>query len=143
MDHKTTASLSPVVQLFRRSWQVYREHMATLMATCVAAMLVPVVALVPVAAAGYLMWRWVPGAQLIALGAGVILAVVVALWAGNWGAAAFLTAVSEPSCGFKEAFKRAKPLVLAHIWLGALTGLIIAGGYMLFVIPGIVFSVWF
>lgn len=62
-----------------------------------------------------------------------------------WGQAAMLFAVkdSEENIGIKEAYRRGWHKIGSVFWVGLLSGIIVFGGYLLLVIPGIIFGVWF
>lgn len=47
------------------------------------------------------------------------------------------------SLGIGENFRRATPLVLPTMLVGILTGLAVVSGIILFIIPGIIFAIWF
>jgi Flp pilus assembly protein TadD len=84
-----------------------------------------------------------PDLKAVIMVVSMLLALVGAVWLGNWGMSAFLTAIADEQCGIKEAFRQARPKILAHVWLGVLTGLIVTGAHLLLVIPGVIFAVWF
>ena len=62
-----------------------------------------------------------------------------------WGQVSLLCAVSakEEKIGIKEAFRRGWKKLRSFYWLSALMSLIIFGGFLLLIIPGIVFAIWF
>lgn len=143
MDNKPSGELAPIGALLRNAWEIYRGRMWTLIAVGLAAVILPVLALVPFIALGYFVSQSMPDFQQIIMAANFLLGMVGAVWLGNWGVSAFLIAVSDQQAGIKEVFIKAKPKVLGHIWLGVLTGLIVMGGYLLLIVPGIIFAVWF
>lgn len=55
---------------------------------------------------------------------------------------ALLSAVADPIT-VKEAYRRSAGLLIPYLFIGLLSGLIIMGGFILLVIPGILFSLWF
>lgn len=61
------------------------------------------------------------------------------------GQAAILFAIkdSEENIGVKESYKRGWRKIGSIFWVGLLSGIIVMGGYLLFIIPGIIFAVWF
>jgi tetratricopeptide (TPR) repeat protein len=143
MDNKPSEELAPIGELFRKAWEIYRGRMWTLIAVGLAAVILPVLALGPFFVLGHFTSQSVPDFQQIIMVGTFLLGMVVAVWLGNWGVSAFLIAIVDQQSSIKEAFIKAKPKVPAHIWLGVLTGLIVMGGYLLLLIPGIIFAVWF
>lgn len=61
------------------------------------------------------------------------------------GSAAAILAIANPGAHptIMSAYKPAIPLFFPFLWLGVLVSLIMLGGFVLLVIPGIIFSVWF
>jgi len=43
----------------------------------------------------------------------------------------------------KEAYKKGLKIFLSYLWLYFLLTIIVVGGFLLFIIPGIIFSIWF
>ncbi len=60
-----------------------------------------------------------------------------------WGMAALTFATADENLGIGEALGKAWSEIWAFIWAGFLVVFIITGGFLLFVIPGILFLVWF
>lgn len=84
---------------------------------------------------------------------GTILAVVVvgivfmigAVYISLWSQVALFQAIINAGerIGFKEAFKRSRSKIGAFFWVSLLESLVVAGGFILLIIPGIIFAVWF
>lgn len=70
-----------------------------------------------------------------------IIAFVVNLWASI----ALLYAVKErdQKIGIKESFTKGWSKILSYWWISILAGLITMVGFLLFIIPGIIFGLWF
>ena len=62
--------------------------------------------------------------------------------AGVWSGAALIFACKEPTT-WQAAYRLSWHKLGAYLWLAILTGLVVMGGTMLFVIPGIIFTLWF
>jgi len=74
----------------------------------------------------------------------VVLAIaifIVNLWAG----VSLLYAIKErdQEIGIRESFAKARPKILSYWWISILVGLITMLGFILLIVPGIIFSVWF
>lgn len=76
---------------------------------------------------------------MVALG---ILGLVNALL-GVFAYVALLVAISKNIAAFQEAYREALRFVLSYIFIALLTALAVFGGFILLVIPGIIFMVWF
>ena len=61
------------------------------------------------------------------------------------GSLAFIYAIKDTNenIGAKEAFKRAWKKILSFWWLSLLSIWIVLGGMLLFVVPGLIFGIWF
>lgn len=70
-----------------------------------------------------------------------IVAIVISLWAQ----VSLLFAIKERQqrIGFKESFTKGWSKVLSYWWISIISGFIVMGGYVLFIIPGIILSVLF
>lgn len=143
MDNNTSGELKSIGELLRKSWEIYRSRMWTLVGIGLTAVLLPALALAPMFFLGFFASQSGSGFQPLMMVGAVLLGMAGALWLGNWGISAFLTAIVDDQCGIKEAFVKAKPKILAHIWLGVLTAFIVMGGYFLLFVPGVIFAIWF
>ncbi len=143
MDKTSLGELAGIRDLLTSAWEIYKGRMLTLILVGLAAALLPVVSFAPLFALGYVISQFMPDFKMVILVISTLLAVVAMVWVANWAVSAFLTAIVDQQCGFKEAFQKAKPKVIGHIWLGTLTGLILTGAHLLLIIPGIIFTVWF
>ncbi|MBZ1356676.1 MAG: hypothetical protein KY054_02840 [Candidatus Nealsonbacteria bacterium] len=59
-----------------------------------------------------------------------------------WAIPSLLYNLKE-NTGIKESYKRGLKILGSYIWVYFLLTIIIAGGFLLFIIPGILFSIWF
>lgn len=83
-----------------------------------------------------------PQALSMVLGVLVLPLSLAAFLGGLWAGLSLVFAIKD-EIGFKEALSRAWHKLLAYLWLSILSFLVIAGGTFLFVIPGIIFGIWF
>lgn len=132
--------LSDIGDLFKESWQVFQRRFAVLIGLyllAIVAFMLPAVITVGVTVLAGITKGGV--AFVVAGVAGLL----VGLYLGCRCFAAFLHAVVDDQLAFGEALENGKGLVLPLIWIGFLTGFIISGGFILLIIPGIIFMVWF
>jgi len=63
----------------------------------------------------------------------------------SWISAATIIVLKDrqETFGLREALKRAKPYAMPSLWVGVLSAAILFFGYVFFIIPGIIFSIWF
>ena len=74
-----------------------------------------------------------------------LLWLLAALSVQFWSQISLLYAIKDRNekIGIKEAFRRSRGKINSFAWVLILTGFITMGGSMLFMIPGIIFSIWF
>ncbi len=131
--------------LLKNAWQIYKSRFWTLLGIA----LFPFLALI---GAG-LMLLLIVGAQklnfsgwltLVLLILGIIFS-FLSLFLFVWSRVALLFAIKDnlELIGVKESFKRAKGKILSFIWIGLLNGIVIFGGFVLGIVPGIIFGIWF
>jgi hypothetical protein len=61
-----------------------------------------------------------------------------------WGYLAMISLVRESGpTTIRALWTKNKGLIVPYFWIGLLVGLITAGGYFFFIIPGIIFTIWF
>ena len=73
----------------------------------------------------------------------VLIGVLFAIIIGLWSRVALFSAVKNQTFSIKQSLADAWPKIASFFWISLLTGLAILGGFILFVIPGIIFSIWF
>ena len=142
--------------MFRQAWDVFEKRWKTMLGILFVAYAgVGVVALAGLG--GVHIWNWFqkqvqPQVSetvffvVVAAGAILGLALLVSvLFLSLWSQIALLYAAKDhaENIDFREAFRRARGKVSPFLWLSFLNGLLIAGGLVLFIIPGVLFAIWF
>jgi len=135
--------LVSVSDLLRETWMLLRSRASTF---------IPLVLVAPVfilSAMGlsygisYLFSALVPAKAFSIQTAGLAFGLYFSAYLLSWWAAALLKAISDETISSSESFSMTKPVAGAFLWLFFICTLITAGGYLLFIIPGILMSVWF
>ncbi|MDF1498498.1 MAG: hypothetical protein P1P85_04070 [Patescibacteria group bacterium] len=75
----------------------------------------------------------------------ILLSFIVMIWFVMWNQVAIIYAIrdSEENINIKESFKKGRPKAKQALVISLLTGFIVSAGYVLFFIPGLIFSIWF
>lgn len=141
-------TLMPVIDLFKKSFDVYLEKVWLLAGTVVFSFLSFLV-LFPFAAVIFLI-SYGPFSTrnfdvniiLIDILLGLI-GILLATIFGLWSQSAMYLAVKEDHLEFEKIIGMAWKKIGSLFWIGLLMGLAALGGFILFIIPGIIFSVWF
>jgi len=62
-----------------------------------------------------------------------------------WSQTALLYAIKdrEENIGIKESYRRGRNKIVSYFWISFLSGVVMAGGTLLFFVPGLVFFIWF
>jgi len=132
--------LPDIGDLFKESWQLFQRRFAVLIGlyllTMVAFMLPVGISIGIAILAGMAMG----GGAVVLAG---LFGLLVGLYLGFRCFAAFLHAVIDEQLAFGAALEKGKELVFPLGWIGFLTSFIIGGGFILLIIPGIIFMVWF
>ncbi|MRR58289.1 MAG: hypothetical protein EG824_08775 [Deltaproteobacteria bacterium] len=132
--------MSDIGELFRQSWELFQKRFAPLVLLyllTIAAVIVPVA--LTVGASFFIGLIAGVTASFVLVPLGVLAGIIVALWCYG----AFLCAVVDDTLTVEKALSRGKSLILPFAWVFLLSGFIVVGGYLLFIIPGIIFTVWF
>ncbi len=140
-------ALPKAKQIFSDSWRIYKSHFKTLIILSA----IPTIsfAIVGLMFAGGAVAGTALKLNIQALGILGLLVALVAIifliYLSIWSAVALLFAVKDPaeSLSWIEAYKRSKPKVNEFFSTNLLSGLATIGGFLLLIIPGIIFALWF
>ncbi len=140
---KAPGRLAGINELFARTWNIYKERVGILIALYLLAVISLVIPLGLFLGAGYLLSLGAPGSRTALLAGGGLAGAIVGCIAMFWGFSALICAVADPELGMREALEKGWERFLAFGWLYFLSGFVVIGGYLLFFVPGVIFSVWF
>ena len=132
--------LTEIGELFKESWDVFQRRFSTLIGLfllCVAAFTVP-----GGAAVGLAMVAGMALGKVAVVLIGTV-GMVASIYLGFRCLAGFLHAVADEQLGMGDALTLGEGMVAPLIWIGFLTSFVITGGFLLLLIPGIIFTVWF
>ena len=139
----TARNLRSLDELFNDAFEVYKERFGTFFGIIFLSLLLVVTTVAVVAAIGLALSFVFPGKKQALVAVGVLIGSIPFFAAVFWGMAAFVFSVTDSTLGIKEAFGKGWRSVWSFVWLYSIMGFIITGGYLLFVVPGVIFSVWF
>lgn len=74
----------------------------------------------------------------------ILLGILVIAWLfiQSWSELALLSSISQQT-GIRSAYRSTRFLIFPFIWLVILSDVAMLGGYLLFLVPGVIMSVWF
>lgn len=137
------AGLPPVGSLLGRAWEIYQRRFGTLVLLILFAVFSLLLSILLFAGIGALLSGLAPDMHRPLIAAGVVTGLMAGLAVMFWGIGAFVCAVTDESLTTREALENGWQLFGPFLWLFSLTGFIAGGGFLLLIIPGIIFSVWF
>lgn len=144
MEEGPGAGLMDVGSLLKKTWEVFKRRVLTLVIIFVLSGVVFGAGFGIFFGAGALLGMILESMKEGLVAGGVVAGVIAGMIAWGWGYGALIHGVVDESLGVVEAYKRAWRRVGSFIWIVFLLYLIIIpGGYFLFLVPGILFTVWF
>lgn len=148
VENPPTTFLEPS-DLLRSTWQIYRKRFWTFLGVeLISTIIIAIVILVLIGSMTAFFGlnssfsSNLPFPLLITLA--VFLFIFVSVLSA-WGQTALFYAIvkSKENIGIKEAYRLGWRKIASYIWLSFLSGIIIFAGFVLFIIPGIIFTLWF
>lgn len=134
------AALTDIGELFRQSWELYQKRFAPLILLYLLTILAIVIPTLVAVGLGFFTTLLAGGiAFFITVALGVLVGVVGSLWCYG----GFLAAVLDDTLRLEDALRHGKELILPLAWIFLLGGFLVTGGYLLLIIPGVIFTVWF
>ncbi len=137
------AALSDISDLFSRSWERYKERFGTLLVLCLLMLLLFLLPLGVFGGSGFALALVFPDLKAVLIGFFLTLGILLSIVTFFWGMSGLLHAVTDDSLTSREALSRGWTTVGGLIWLLSLLGFLTTGGFLLFFIPGVIFTVWF
>lgn len=154
MPQQATASLPSATALLGQAWTIYKQRL-TIFAGI---MVIPMIMMLIMSGLSVFLsdtervksfFTFFPSEFT---GAGFWLLIIVtilfflALLIGNlWGQMALLYAIRDSSegIGIKESYRRGWHKIASYLWISILAAFITLGGFLLLIVPGIIFAIWF
>jgi hypothetical protein len=141
-DTAEKGELSGIGDLFKKTWEIYKERIGTLISLYLLTALFFALALGLFLGTG-LLFSGLLGGNKPVIAAGAITGALAGMIVVTWGIAATVYAVVDRDLGIKDSLVRAWERVGAFMWFFSLYGFVLTGAFLLFFIPGVIFLVWF
>lgn len=146
MTDQQINSLPGIGDLLSRTWQIYKERIWVFLGI----MILPVFINLGIALFSGGLFISVSGPErlppLLTIWLPVMpIFVLIAIIINIWAPVALLYAIKErkEKIRIKESFVKGWRRIISYFWISLLVGLIILGGFLLLIIPGIIFIIWF
>jgi uncharacterized membrane protein len=140
---ETKDGLSRISDLFSKTWDIFKRRFVSLVALNVLTIVFFALVFGVFFGAGYLLSTVFPDARHLLLATSGVIGGVAGCIAMFWVLSAVICAVSDETLGIRESLETASKKLWSFIWIFSILGYIVTGGFLLVVIPGIIFSVWF
>jgi len=142
-EHPPAGGLSEIGDLLTRTWAQFKARIGVLLPLQLIsiAMLIACIA----ASLGMAMFfaQLLPAYKNPLLVIAAIIGVTIGMTAMFWPITALVFAVADSSLNISAALAAGWKKLWAFLWLFSILGYIVAGGYLLFIIPGVIFTIWF
>ena len=126
-------NLPGVKDLSKRAWEIYKARIRVFLGI----MLAPLLVSLPI-----ILFTKLPVPIFIVL---MIIFMIAVIIIGFWSQISLLYAIKDrdKEIGIKESFAKGWHKIIPYWYISLLVGLIVMGGFLLFIVPGIIFAVWF
>ena len=135
--------LRSISDLFTESWEVYKSRFWTLASLYLLSLFFMLAIVGIFAGVGFLFSLFFPDQRIVMVSGGALIGILPGSAAMFLALTAFAYAVTDQTLGIRDALKKGSRRAWAFFWLASLAGYIITGGFLLLIIPGVVFMVWF
>jgi len=146
---QTITSLPSATAILGQAWAIYKQRFSTFLGVMMVPTLIMIV-LIAVLVGGGVLSDSLFSSKFTTGGIGLlillaILFFVVIFIIQVWGQTALLYAVkdSQERIGVIESYRRGWHKIISYWWVSLLAAFITLGGFLLLIIPGIIFAVWF
>ena len=145
------AKLPKATALLSDAWRLYKSRWKTFLGIIVVSVLLMIVAFIVFGIVTFVLGfltAFVPEIQILNMifffiSFVVLFSMIIIIQ--FWSQVALIYAIkdSAENIGIKESFRRGRHKIRSFFWVSVLASFIIMGGFLLFIIPGIIFSIWF
>jgi hypothetical protein len=135
--------LRSIEELFKDSWELFKYRFITLLSLYLLSILLPCLCLGIFILVAYSLSVFFPVNKNIMIAGGALVGMIPGFLVMFWGLAAFTCAVVDKPLGIRDALRKGWQRMGSFMWLYSLMSFIITGGFLLLIIPGVIFTVWF
>jgi len=136
-------SLSSLEDLFKSSWEFFKKVFSKLILIGLVGLLAMGVVWLISISLGWFAAKLLPGFKAITAPVFVGLVVAVSLILFLWVNLGWLFGIVKVDIGVRESLRLSREKFPSYLWVAILTILIVSLGSLIFIIPGVLFAVWF
>ncbi|BCR05307.1 membrane protein [Desulfuromonas versatilis] len=141
-DGPAPTRLAGLGELFSRTWEVFKRRILTLIGINLLAMVLALAAYFLLGSGADLL-RGMFGDNPVVMGLAALVMVGLSLLVVTAVCAAMTYAIVDEDLGVREALGYGIQNFRSFLWVFTLAGFILCGGYLAFILPGLLFTVWF
>ena len=130
-------TLPGVGDLLKRAWLIYKARLGVFLGIMISPVIISFLFLTP----SLVLSKLNPFLAVLVFIPIYLVISIISLW--SQVSLLFAIKDREEKIGILESFKRSWHKIIPFFWVSILAGLISAGGFLLFIIPGIIFTIWF
>jgi len=137
-------------ELYKRSWELYKKKLSTLATLMAIPFVVSVILTLVTQHAAQPATTTMTGnpfksVNFAAVGAAALIVIVIFILVSVWIQIATIQIIDSPDNhpSLPQLLSKSAGLVLPLLLVGLLAGLVIVGGLILFIVPGIIFGLWY
>ncbi len=138
-----TEELTSISALLGNSWELFKNRFWTLNSLYLLSVFFLLLFIGIFLGIGFLLAMLFPENKNAFIAGSVVVGMIPGFIGMFWGFSAFIFAVTDGTLGIRDSLKKGRHRVLSFLWLYNLTGFIITGGFLLLVVPGVIFLIWF
>lgn len=151
MPQQATASLPSATALLGQAWTIYKQRIGTLLGIVIIPMLI-LGSFIAIVISGSVAMLYSSTSVFETTNYGLFIRFFILLFglfaivvSHLWGQTALLYAIKDSSegIGIKESYRRGYRKIVPYWWISLLAAFITLGGFLLLIVPGIIFMVWF
>lgn len=142
-DSLPREGLARIGELFSNTWETFKSRFWSLILLYILAAVFCLAAFGIFFGIGFLLSSVVPDEREVILVVSGFIGAIAGIIAVTWGVGAFICAVADFDLGIKDALSQGSQKIWSFLWIFSLLGYILPGSFLLFIVPGIIFSTWF
>ena len=148
-SQQVVSSLPSVTDILRQAWSIYKKRIRTFLGINIIPTVI-IIALLPIFLGGGFFSIGLFASKLAAGGISLVIILVILFFiiifvSQGWEQTALLYAIkdNQESISVIESYRRGWHKILSYWWVSFLVGTIIFFGFLFFIVPGVIFGVWF
>lgn len=135
--------LTEIGDLLSGSWELFKDRVWVLLPLQLLSVAFLIACTAAIVGIGALFVLLIPAYKTPILAVSAIFGLTIGMTAMFWPITALIFAVVDRSLSINGALSAGWKKLWAFFWLFSLLGYVLAGGYLLFIIPGVIFTIWF